>query len=164
MKGIITILSLLLTLTMLVSCGQSNTQAPHSIDFAGLEEVDVGNDDISGYFKIRGIKYRGYCTPCYNEEPDQGLGPVIAYWECPGLEVGWQYVAEIQGVDPENSLLLLYEDGTGEPSWGSGAEILVADDVKEIPRWIEDMRERYINSTMPGTYTGPEEGFTILEE
>lgn len=160
MKRIITILSLLMTLTMLVSCGQSNTQAPHSIDFAGLEEISVSNDDII----IRGIKYRGYCPPCYDEEPNRELGPVIAYWECPGLAVGWQYVAEIQGVDPEKYLLLFYEDGTGEPSWGSGAEILVADDVKEIPRWIEDLRECYINSTMPGTYTGPEEGFTILEE
>ena len=160
MKRLVLLLTLLLALAALVSCGQANTHAPHSISFAGLEEISGSNDDII----IQGIKYHGYCPPCYDEEPDQGLGPVIAYWECPGLEVGWQYVAEIQGVDPEKYLLLFYEDGTGEPSWGSGAEILVADDVKEIPRWIEDMRERYINSTMPGTYTGPEEGLTILEE
>ena len=157
-------LFLVLALTMLVSCGQAHTRAPHSISFEGLEEISIGNDGVSGYYSIRGIKYRGYCAPCFSETPDRELGPVVAYYECPGLAVGWQYIAEIQGEDPKKYLLMVYEDGSGEPSWDSGSEILVADGVQEIPRWIEDMRELYQNSTAPGSYSGVKDGYKVLEE
>ena len=163
MKQIVKALSLLLALTVLAGCGQAHTRAPHSISFDGLESVQMGNDSVSGYYLIRGIKYRGYCTPCFSKMPDRELGPVVAYYECPGLSVGWQYITEIEDEDPEKYLLMVYEDGSGLPSWDSGSEILVADNVKEIPRWIEDMRELYQNSTAPGSYSGVKDGYTILE-
>ena len=78
------------------------------------------------------------------------------------VEHFYVYFAEIQGLDPSQWLIRVFDDQSGELNLSASEEIFKAVDVHEIPEWIENGKRAYEEHIAPGSYQGLAEGDVLI--
>lgn len=114
--------------------------------------------------ELWGVQYHFYMTaePLINPDyyqlslpPDFNVGDIVGY-ETDNSHY-WYYAK----VEPLSGWLIRYMRLNGEDQL-AGGELFKAEDITEIPQWIEEARKAIMENT--GGYPGIEEEYTIIEE
>ncbi len=166
-KKVLQLVWLLGLILALTACGESTGEhkiEEPSLDISGLSEAERTGEGVV----IDGVTYQYYATTAAVKNPEYydvtlpdsfAIGEPKAY---EFVEFFYAYYAEIQGLDPGQWLIRVFDDQSGTLNLSASEEIFKAVDVHEIPEWIENGKRAYEESIAPGSYKGLTEGDVLV--
>lgn len=173
--------------SILMGCGFGHTRLKAVADLSGLpylEETIYAPDNSYIREVVQGVAYEeyalldmslnpeDYCQMCTKDTEEEcpiscsgqrleeySRGELYAYYV---NDDRYMYFCQIEGLNPEEWLVRIPDDRTGH---FSDKEVFVvkAVGVTDIPSWIEDAKKVSMEYENPGSYSGLEAGFTIIE-